>query len=185
VSLIISGVAVAQVGDTPLRIPAPPPPASVSPPIAAPAWPEGWLPLSPISQLFARTLAPSGPNDKGSTWTDASDAGSAPAEPNPLELLKLEMARRAVEASRASGTLWVVFPGAALRPATPDVEAKKLELRNAAPADPPRPDPSAAVGPLVPVQIPGAPGLTPGEKAKRNQTVGSSSSESGKEGSQP
>jgi hypothetical protein len=185
VALIVSGAALAYAADAPVRIPAPTPPSSATPPILSPSWPAGWLPFSPIGELFARALAPVDTNDKGTIYTDGSEPQSPPAEPNALEQQKLEMARRAVETSRAAGTLWVTPLGAAPHTLAPASEAKKLEQLLATPSQPPQPDPAAAVGPRAPVQIPGTPGLTPDERAKLEGTGHSSSDESGKEGTQP
>ena len=185
VALIVSGAAVAHATDAPVRIPAPTPPSSATLPILSPSWPAGWLPLSPIGELFARALAPVDTNDKGTIYTDGSEPQSPPAEPNALEQQKLEMARRAVEASRAAGTLWIAPLGGAPHTPASDGEARKL------PAASGHAFTTAATGSggsrrtSSPRAGPGTPGLTPDERAKLEGTGHSSSDEGGKEGSQP
>ena len=76
------------------------------------------------------------------------------------------MAQRAIDASRAAGTLWVMPPrGARQLPAT-GTEAVKLEMLRDASSLPIEPDPAAAVGEMPSVQIPGSPGLTEQERGK-------------------
>lgn len=182
---IISGAATAYATDAPVRLPAPAQPSSQLPPLLAPSWPAGWLPLSPIGELFARSLAPVDAGDKGSIYTDGADPVSAPVGPSALELRKLEMAHRAVEASRAAGTLWVA-PLDGTPPATvSDSEAAKLRQLLDAPSQPPQPDPAAAVGPRSPVQTPGTPNLTQEERAKLERARKAAASQSDKEELQP
>ncbi len=78
-------------------------------------------------------LSPTELEDRGSSFTDAG-LGQENA-PNIIERAKLEMARAAIEASRAAGTLnMMTAPGPVLPPAPADIEAIKLEqLSNLSP----------------------------------------------------
>lgn len=182
---IISGAAPAYATDAPARIPAPVRPNPTPPAILPPSWPAGWLPLSPIGELFARSLAPVDASDKGSIYTDGADPASAPVGPSALELRKLEMAHRAIEASRTAGTLYVAPLGTVSKTIASDGEATKLDQLLNTPSQPLRPNPWAAVGSQSPVQIPGTPGLTSQERAKLEGTRHASTPEDEKEGSQP
>jgi hypothetical protein len=186
---IVCAIAAAVVGlapsfaeDAPTLASAPPAPAGQTPPILAPSWSEDWLPLSPAGQLFIRTLPPVSPDDKGSVYTDASDPASPAAAPNALEQEKLAMARQAVEASRAAGTLWVTPLGGSQSTPPADAEAVKLEQLRAMPSLPLQPDPAAAVGETPPLQVLGTSGMAEQERAKLEK---SRSAQDGKEGTQP
>ena len=171
VLLTIDVVSVAWAGDGPARgCVATQRAASSDEPILAPAPPLDWLPFPMMGELFFSTIPPTEPNDKGSILTNMG-AGVAPPQPNAFESLKLQMARSAIEASRAAGTLWVVpaeMP--AQDPKTDALQQKLIAVQNA-PSLPLQPDPAACVGgSLAPLQIAGPPGLTPQERAKLDAT---------------
>lgn len=172
-------------GDRPARVTAPPPAAAQTPPIVSPSWSADYLPLSPIGELFLRTFVPVASNDKGSTYTSGGESASLPAGPNALEQQKLEMARQAVEASRAAGTLWV-SPLDWIQQTTPPLgaAARKLEQLRTAPSQPLQPDPSAAVGEMPSVQTPGSSELSAQERAKLDGK-NAPPPKDGKEGTQP
>jgi hypothetical protein len=117
--------------------------------------------------LLLRMLAPREPGDKGSEFTDAG-FGLPDAPPNAIERAKLEVARQALEAARAAGTLFLL-PRRTERfdlPADRErAEALKLQLLARRPAKL-APFLEAGVGPFKPLHKAGKPGLTPLEQAK-------------------
>lgn len=128
------------------------------------------IPLAPEEILAPEVLtyeelAPVAGGDRPSLITDASRMGLR-GPLTALERAKLEMARQAIEASRAAGTLYTLPEDAVIYSAE-EAEAIKLQrLRATEPAELPA-DPAAAVGIEIPsVQVAGAPGLTPAEEAK-------------------
>lgn len=141
--------------------------------IQAPAVPvEPSILLNPGSILL-RWLDPVAPDDKG-TWFVDQGLGRDPMGLTPLEQAKLAMARQAVEASRAAGTLLVTPPEEAPPYTTEELQAIKRqawEARMPAQLDP---EVSARVGVgvhLPPVQEAGPPGLTPQEQEKLDGLV--------------
>jgi hypothetical protein len=136
--------------------------------------PPTMLPVdeSPVRYLILREISSEIPGDKGSLFTDGGE-GLLPTGPTSLEQAKLDMARAAVEAARASGNIF-------LRPAAdtgtlsipPDVEKAKLErVQTTTPPLLP-PDPAAGSGvPISPLQENGPVGLTAQEQAKIDGTI--------------
>lgn len=122
-----------------------------------------------IGPLELLTLSPVDPLDRGSDFTNAG-LGRGPAAPTRDEAAKLAMARAAVEASRAAGTLYAVGP----RPADlGDLEAlraaKRDRLRSQAPVPTPaQADASGVGGGLAPIQLIGPAEPTAEELAKLN-----------------
>ncbi len=131
---------------------------------AAPLLPADGLPYGPLELL---TLNPVDPLDRGSDLTDAG-LDAAPAMPSALEEAKLAMARAAVEASRAAGTLYVIGPQpAALAPPEMQRAAKLDRLRSQPPV--PMPDlagPAGVGGGLEPLQLIGPSAPSAEELAK-------------------
>jgi hypothetical protein len=84
------------------------------------------------------------------------------------ERSKLEMARAAIEASRAAGTLFITALPEDTVPATEaELAAMKMQMLEARTSVPPAADPAAGVGPNLPsVQEVGPSGLTEYEEAK-------------------
>jgi len=99
-----------------------------------------------------------------------TDSGlGQPAGPiTAAERSKLEMARAAIEASRAAGTLFVTELPEDTIPATEaELQAMKMQQLAARGSTPPAPDPVAGVGSNLPsVQEVGPSGLTEYEEAK-------------------
>lgn len=162
-------VAVPAMADEPDRgAPAPSPQADAAEAIQAPAPSTDVAAETPfIGPLELLTLSPVDPLDRGSDFTDAG-LGRGPAAPNALEQSKLALARAAIEASRAAGTLYAVGP----RPADlGDLEAlraaKRDRLRSQAPAPTPaQADASGVGGGLEPIQLIGPAEPTAEELAK-------------------
>jgi len=131
--------------------------------------PEATQPLEgiPVGDLILREMGPGIPHDKGSLYTDGGE-GLPPSGANSLERAKLDMARAAVEASQAAGTL-LMRPATdtGIVPSPPDLGAIKLEcLQSTPPAELP-PDPAAGAGiSIAPVQEMGPSELTPQEQTK-------------------
>ncbi len=112
-------------------------------------------------------IAPDGAVHRGGVMTDAG-LGMPVRPATALETLKLDMARAAVEASRAAGTLYVMQLPDDTIPATEDelarMKMQQLEARRSIPS---APDPVAGIGEnLTPVQEVGPAGLSAGEEAK-------------------
>jgi hypothetical protein len=105
-------------------------------------------------------------DDKGSSFTDAG-AGRVNAGPNALERAKLDMARAAVEASRAAGTLFVSAAGPTLPERPADIEAIKLQQLLSTPSQVDGIDVPAGLDPsLEPLQQMGPDALNAVEQAK-------------------
>jgi len=158
-------VAVSATGtDGPVISPAPDTaPAIPSARILSPAPPPGWTPFTFTGEITSLWINSAGGLDKGSILTDLG-MRLAPARPNALESVKLEMAREAIEASRAAGTLPVDLAPAA--EALPSSELRKTDATAVIPATPPKPDPPACVGDIPPLQLPGPGDLAPAELEK-------------------
>jgi len=104
---------------------------------------------------------------RAETFTDAR--WGLPAGPITAgERSKLEMARAAIEASRAAGTLFVTALPEDTVPATEvELQAMKMQMLEARASVPPAADPVAGIGPSLPsVQEVGPSGLTEYEEAK-------------------
>ena len=136
---------------------------------------EHQAPSQPVIESAHEALGPmilfpipmTDPNDKGSTYTDTGAPGE-PATPTPLEQAKLEMARRAIEASRLAGTLSrPADPGPAPVAADAAAQQAKLDLlRSLLPAAL-VPDEAAGVGvEIPPIQEAGPGDLNEVERAK-------------------
>lgn len=109
---------------------------------------------------------PADDQQKGSVFTNAG-AALTPPPPDALALAKLEMARRAIEASRLAGTLYALpseDPEDVVAPE--DLDAIKRQRLEAMQPQALASDPAAMVGDFPPVQESGDPGLTPEEEAK-------------------
>jgi hypothetical protein len=103
---------------------------------------------------------------RADVFTDAN-AGLPLPEANAIERVKLEMARAAIEASRAAGTLEMQLPDDTLPATLEELQAMKEQALAAKVSAPLPADPIAGVGEELPsVQEIGAPGLTPYEEAK-------------------
>ncbi len=187
ITSIVGGIAFGLTGDGPVRGVGPvDAPAPRYEPIHSPPPPADWVPSAPTGELVSLARAPVEANDKGSTFTDAG-ARLSPQGPNLLERQKLEMARRAIEASRAAGTLDVTpIDGVEGHATAADAESR-LDLLHNLPGTPLQPDPAAAIGEMPSAQIPGSPELTPQERAKLEalREAGTPRSSDGKEGQQP
>jgi len=129
--------------------------------------PGGALPAGSPQTLILREMPPVDPQDSGSFYTDAglNRPASGPTE---RERVKLAMARAAVEASRAAGTLYNqpnLEDAAAMAPE--DAEAQKLRRLRSAPVRVLGEDRSAGIGvEFAPVQKQGPDGLSAGELRK-------------------
>jgi len=169
--LVMAAIASAAMGAESQRAPRPSPsrgeePAVNDAPRISNIAPSAKL-ARPSSALLLRPVPPREPADKGSEFTDAG-FGLPEAGPNAIERAKLEVARQALEAARAAGTLFLLP-----RPTEPldlaadreRAEALKLELRARPPAKL-APFLEAGVGPFKALQKAGRPGLTPLEQAK-------------------
>lgn len=174
----VAGASGSPAADEPLRGPATESPQLYEP-ILSPAAPGEWLPFATVGGLLLQAMAPAVPGEKGGSFTNAG-AGLAPQPPNLLEQRKLDMARAAIEASRAAGTL-TPAPSPADLPVAPaphlfaaqatalrpGEDMRKLDALRGAPFAPLLPDPAACLGVLpAPLQVPGPVGLTPMERAK-------------------
>ena len=149
-----------------------PGPASESESIEAPArayLEDAELRHLPLSQLELLTVSPDPLHHRADTYTDAS-LTIGPGAPNVLEQVKLDMARAAVDASRAAGTLHITHVPDDIAPATPeDVEALKRQQLEATSPLTIESDPAAGVGEgFLPVQKIGPSGLTDYEIRKLN-----------------
>jgi hypothetical protein len=123
------------------------------------------------AELELLHLAPVEPEDRGSSFTDAG-LGQENV-PNVIERAKLAMARAAIEAARAAGTLnMTAAPGPLLPPAPADIEAIKLEqLNNPAPITMPAEAGIDGVGGgLEPLQLSGPQEPSAEELAKLQQS---------------
>lgn len=162
-------VALPAVADEPDRgAPAPSTQADSAEAIQAPAPSADAAAETPfIGPLELLTLSPVDPLDRGSDFTDAG-LGRGPAAPTLDEAAKLAMARAAVEASRAAGTLYAVGPRPADLGDLDALRAAKLDrLRSQAPAPTPaQADASGVGGGLAPVQLVGPSEPTAEELAK-------------------
>jgi hypothetical protein len=136
---------------------------ALSAPILGPAPPPGWVPFSLTGAVTFLRTDPIEGLDKGSILTDLG-VGLAPAAPNALEQIKLEMARRAIEASQAAGTLLVDPPLAVETGVGAEIEKSDAVLET--PANPPTSDPAACVGDFPSLQLPGPGELSPAELGK-------------------
>lgn len=155
-------------GDAPRQGPARE--TSPQPVTAIEAPPASALPTTSESQtpaeLFYRELPPVGSTDKTSIFTDMG-FGLPAASPTLSEGTKLEMARAAVEAARAAGTLYIVPTGATRTEPSQEAEQAKLNLLHTTPPASLRADPAAGVGvEIPPIQLVGPPELTPAELEK-------------------
>ncbi len=115
-------------------------------------------------------LSPTELEDRGSSFTDAG-LGHVNT-PNIVERAKLDLARAAIEASIAAGTLTMMTaPGPVLPPAPADIEAIKLEaLNNPTPhAIPLEAGPDGIGGGLEPQQLSGPQAPSAEELAKLQQ----------------
>lgn len=128
---------------------------------------------APLDQLQAplelQHLTPVTPEDRGSAFTDAG-LGTI-ASPNAIERAKLAMAREAIEASRAAGTLMVFGPSPMLPPAPADIDALKLEQlrQHVQPSAPAQAGADGIGGGLSPIQQTGPEAPTEAELAKLRQ----------------
>ena len=119
-----------------------------------------------FGEQYYRALAPIAAADKGSTYTDMGLALPS-VDPTSLERAKLDLARAAVEAARAAGTLYLTTPADAHHDPSVEGARAKLDLLATTPPAQLPPDPAAAVGPTPPpVQLVGPPQLTPAEIQK-------------------
>lgn len=120
-----------------------------------------------IGPLELLTLSPVDPLDRGSDFTDGG-LGRGPAAPTALEQSKLALARAAVEASRAAGTLYAIGPRPADLGNLDALRAAKLDrLRSQAPVPTPaEADASGVGGGLAPIQLIGPAEPTAEELAK-------------------
>ena len=139
-----------------------PSPLPAAPALSAPELARG-------RQLQLRYVPDAAGTGRGHSFTDAAH-GSPTAPPNALERAKLDLARAAIEASRAAGTLQLLprieEPRQALESNAP--ERKLARMRSRPPAIL-RPDAAAGLAPgQGPIQRTGPPGLTPLEVAKLN-----------------
>ncbi len=112
-------------------------------------------------------VAPEGTFHRGGVMTDGG-LGSVSSRLTVNERAKLDMARAAVEASRAAGTLYVTNLPDDTVPATPkELAAMKMQQLEARRSVPLAPDPIAGIGEgFAPVQEVGPMGLSPAEEAK-------------------
>jgi hypothetical protein len=144
-----------------------PPQAGPTQPVDSIMAPEIAFPMEPVTpaELFYQSVDPKHEGEKPSIYTDMS-IGLTFAAPTPIEQTKLEMARAAVEAARAAGTLEVVPNGLSHTDPSPEAEqAKQAALR--APSASLPPDPAAGSGVSIqPIQETGPSGLTPVEIQK-------------------
>ena len=122
-------------------------------------------------QIEAPSLQPSqiapDADHRGAQFTDAR-LGLAAGPITAGERSKLEMARAAIEASRAAGTLFVTeLPDDTVPATEAELESMKMQMLAARQSTPPAPDPVAGVGENIPsVQEIGPSGLTEYEEAK-------------------
>lgn len=145
------------------------PSAGPTTPVLGPTPPPDWIPFTFAGELVLLHLHPTDPSDKGSTLIDLGN-GLGPAAPNALERAKLEMATRAIEESRAAGTLYFETQ---VSDGTPSGTApEKVDTMRGAPATPPDPDPAACIGDLPSLQVPGTGDLTPSELEKIRAVLG-------------
>ena len=128
---------------------------------------ERELPTFAIPALEPRIVPAEEGVHRGGVSTDGSRGGVAP-EPNSIERAKLEMARAAVEASRAAGTLHAMeLPDDTLPATLEELERMKMQALADRVSRPLPEDPAAlSAGEFPSVQESGAPGLTPYEEAK-------------------
>jgi hypothetical protein len=113
------------------------------------------------------TSIPSNAEHRAETFTDARLG--LPAGPLTAgERSKLDLARAAIEASRAAGTLFITALPEDTVPATEaEQQAMKMQMLEARTSVPPVADPVAGIGPNLPsVQEVGPSGLTEYEEAK-------------------
>jgi hypothetical protein len=120
-----------------------------------------------VLRSLAIPVAPEGTIHRGGVMTDGG-LGSVSSRLTVNERAKLDMARAAVEASRAAGTLYITELPEDTVPASPDelaaMKMQQLEARRSAPS---APDPIAGIGEgFAPVQEVGPLGLSPAEEAK-------------------
>lgn len=121
---------------------------------------------SHTGEMVFATIAPADPADKGSTMTDAGRAGGS-AAPTSAEEAKLALARAAIEASRAAGTLGgAALPEPAASVAPGDIERSKVRVMLARGASSLPIDPASGVGVDRAIQEFGPPEMTPAEIAK-------------------
>lgn len=165
----------ALASETPNRGPATETPAqsaeSIQAPVMGPLLPENLRlggPLEPV------TLSPVDELDRGSTFTDAGLGLRAEGDDvlNAIERAKLDMARAAVEASRAAGTLYVMGPQPG-NPADLDaLRAAKDALQQSMPpaAVPSTPGLSGIGAEIDPIQLVGPTELSPAELEKLNHS---------------
>lgn len=151
-------------GAPPVRTPAQ---ESLQPAVPLPALPQALKVRPDAVPLTLRPAAPSGPLDRGGTFTDGA-FGLGPATPNPIELAKLQHARAAVEMSRLAGTLRMPAIERAPTPLEADMAARaKMAQWNARPRTALEPFAPAGVGPhLAPLQLRGTGEMSAAERAK-------------------
>ncbi|MCP4546293.1 MAG: hypothetical protein GY835_07495 [bacterium] len=118
--------------------------------------------MNPVLQM----QAPAAEADRGGSYTNCGE-GVAYLGPNAFERAKLAMARDAVEASRAAGTLMIQMQGPPLPQRPEDLEAIKLQALRLAQPDQLDDFSPAGVGRNIPsVQNPGT-ALPNDEELKR------------------
>ncbi|MBM4117313.1 hypothetical protein FJ251_06145 [bacterium] len=139
--------------------------AEANPAPALPADATAEVPF--IGPLELLTLSPVDPLDRGSDFTDAG-LGRGLAAPTALEQSKLALARAAVEASRAAGTLYAIGPRPVDLGDIDALRAAKLDrLRSQAPVPTPAQAGASGVGGgLAPIQLIGPAEPTAEELAK-------------------
>lgn len=124
-------------------------------------------PTLQVRSLQPTEVPPEAGVHRGGVYTNGNRGLPLP-EPNAIERLKLEMARAAVEASRAAGTLeMTALPEDTLPATLEELQQMKQQALEAHVSVPLPEDPIAGVGEDLPsVQEIGARGLTPYEEAK-------------------
>jgi hypothetical protein len=122
---------------------------------------------APVTPLVPRRLPPVSPLDRGSVVTDPGLGGSA-GPPNAIERAKLDLARQAVEMSRAAGTLTLAPPETAPTPfEIQRARELKLQMMLTRPPAVLPDDPAAGVlRSHTPRQLTGDGALTDAERAK-------------------
>ena len=145
--LLLAGSALAFAADEPTRAPAEPAAADETESIVAPRIDGSATTESSVLTPVLRDI----PDAEGrlSSYTDMGEGGIY-GGPNALERAKLQMARDAVEASRAAGTLMMsAIPGPVIeidREAAMAEKMRRLEEHESSPAQPSKAD---GVGPAT------------------------------------
>jgi len=121
---------------------------------------------APVIELEAWTLPPDPRAHRGGVWTGSP-------EPLPAatagELHKLALARAAVDAARAAGTLRRGIDEELGRLSPAERDALKRQRGADLPPAELIPDPAAGVGEVGPLREPGPPGLTADERDRRDR----------------